>query len=87
MANNTIAERIINNLLEGKGYQQHTRNGFSRYAVVDRLGRRIRDYDSRQIIGWRFDDGSKIMEYGEPMRRVDDISGRLVWAKRSWIAE
>lgn len=64
MQTNTIADRILNNLLAGDGCARSTRLGVDRYALVARIAsRRIQD-GLGNTVGWEFADGSRVEDHG-----------------------
>ena len=70
----TIAERFFD-LLGDDGMQERTRLGVDRVALADRIGRRFdvkQDYGSGAEVGWRFADGSEIIECGGAWATPDD---------------
>jgi hypothetical protein len=60
----TIADRILANLLSNDGCARKTRLGVDRYALVERIATsRTRDRLGN-VVGWFFADGSEIEESG-----------------------
>jgi hypothetical protein len=59
----TIADRILTNLLADDGCAQKTRLGVDRYALVARIGTPTRDRLGN-VVGWEFADGSEIQQSG-----------------------
>ncbi len=59
----TIADRILTNLLSTDGCARRTRLGVDRYALVARIGTPMRDRLGN-VVGWEFSDGSEIEESG-----------------------
>jgi len=60
----TIADRILTNLLSNDGCARRTRLGVDRRALVERIATsRTRDRLGN-VVGWEFADGSEIEESG-----------------------
>ena len=73
---NTIADRILDNLLGGDGCRQRTRLGIDRRALVERIAAARRHDFLNNVNGWEFADGSVIEESGTGWDTPDGWAAR-----------